>query len=603
MRLPRTLPWQRHDEETPAAGEPPAPQRCLACGADLSGSRSFERYRVCHACEFHFHLTAHERVALVLDPGSFHEDDRGVTAIDPLSFTARRSYRSRVVDAQRRTGLTEAALTGTGSLGGRDVVVAVLDFGFLGGSIGVVAGERLARAFEKAASRKVPIITVASTSGTRMEEGLLALMQSPRIIAAARKHHRQGLPHVSVLANPSTGSAYAGFLRLADLTFSEPRALVGYTAKRVLEETERHELPEGAHTAESHLAHGLIDAVVPRPQLRDSLILVLDLLTNDYRLTAPREQRAHEARHTHRGAWQLVQLSRHHDRPNAQEFIAHMTSSFVALRGDRTGSDDPSVEAGVGTLGGEAVVFIGQNRPHHREGESDGWILASGFRKATRAIELADKFRLPIVTLIDTGGAYPSLANEEAGLGHAIARCTAAMLEATVPTVAVITGEGSSEAAVAMAVADRVLMLDNAIYEVIRPEDAAQILLQEKGRASEMAERLRITSHDCLKLGIIDGTVPEPGDGAHTDHAEAAQLLRRSIIRELAALGRMRDKRRLEERYNRYRQYGSTRSRLRGRLERRLAHLVDRADTLLARARRRPGDRRSQSADYTDFPL
>jgi acetyl-CoA carboxylase carboxyl transferase subunit beta len=603
MRRPRTLPWQRPPEDAPEADEQRAPQRCLACGADLRESRSFERYRVCHACEFHFHLTAHERAALLLDPGSFHEDDRGITSIDPLSFVARRSYRSRVIAAQRRTGLTESVLTGTGSLAGRDVVIAVLDFAFLGGSMGVVAGERLARAFEKAASRKAPIITVASTSGTRMEEGLFALMQSPRIIVAARRHHRLGLPHISILTNPATGPAYAGFVRLADFTLSEPRALVGYTAKRVLEETERQELPEGAHTAESHLRHGLIDAIVPRPQLRDSVVLLLDLFTNDYRLTASREQRVHKDRHSHRGAWQLVQLSRHHDRPNAQELIAHMTNSFVEIRGDRAGGEDPSVIAGIGTLGGEAMLFIGQNRPHEPKNDSDGWILASGFRKARRAIELAAKFQLPIVTLIDTAGAYPSLANEEAGLGHAIAHCTAAMLEARVPTVAVITGEGNSEAAVAMAVADRVLMLDNAIYEVIRPEDAAQILLQEQGRASEMAERLRITSHDCLKLGIIDATVAEPGDGAHTDHAEAAQLLRRSIIRELTALSHIRAKRRLDDRYSRYRQYGSTHSKLRGRLERRMAHLIDRGDALITRLRRKPGNSRSQVADYTDFPL
>ena len=133
------------------AGEP-AHEHCLSCGADLEGSRSYERYRVCHSCGFHFHLSARERIASLLDPGTFHEDDRGVTAIDPISFQGRQSYRSRVINTQRRTGLTEAALTGTGSIFGREIVVAIVDFSFLGGSIGVVAGERLAGAFEKATS-------------------------------------------------------------------------------------------------------------------------------------------------------------------------------------------------------------------------------------------------------------------------------------------------------------------------------------------------------------------------------------------------------------------------------------------------------------------
>ena len=188
---------------------------------------------------------------------------------------------------------------------------------------------------------------------------------------------------------------------------------------------------------------------------------------------------------------------------------------------------------------------------------------------------LARKFHLPVVTLIDTDGADPSLANEEAGLGFAVAQCMTTMLDLPGPTIAVITGEANSEGALAMAVADRVLMLDNAVYEVIRPEDAAMILYGGAGSVGEAAERLRLTSHDCLRLGIIDHTVPEPGDGAHTDHAETALLLRRSILRELSAVQRLRPKRRMERRYARYRQIGSTRSWVRGRLERRLAHLND----------------------------
>ncbi len=176
------------------------------------------------------------------------------------------------------------------------------------------------------------------------------------------------------------------------------------------------------------------------------------------------------------------------------------------------------------------------------------------------------------------------------------------MLDLPVPTIAVITGEGSSEGALAMAVADRVLMLDNAVYEVIRPEDAAKILFQDTG---ETAERLRLTSHDCLKLGIIDGTVPEPGDGAHTNHEEAALLLRRSIRRELTRLQRMRPRTRLDHRYERYREIGSTRSWVRGTLERRLAHLIDRIGGTIGRVRGRSSylRRRVEFGDHPDIPL
>jgi acetyl-CoA carboxylase carboxyl transferase subunit beta len=594
----------RRSEEPAETEAPVLHEQCLSCAADLDGSRSYERYRVCHSCGFHFHLSARERIVTLLDGGSFHEDDRGVTAIDPISFQGRQSYRSRVISAQRRTGLTESALTGTGTVFGRDVVLAVLDFSFLGGSIGVVAGERLARAFEKATARRVPVVTVCSTSGTRMQEGLLALMQVPRVIAAASRHARSGLAHIAVLTDPTTGSAYAGFLSLADFIIAEPNALVGYAALRALQETEGHELPAGAHTSESHMRHGLVDAVIPRAQLRDSLSLLLDLLLNDYRLSAPRELREGKTAHINRAAWQQVQISRHELRPTATDFIAHMTTSFVAIHGDRMGDDDPAIVAGFALIGGEAVMIVGENRPHSAA-TGDGWVRPSGFRKARRAMELAAKFQLPLITLIDTAGAYPTLDSEESGLGHAIAQCMATMLDLPVPTIAAITGEGNSEAAVALAVADRVLMLDNAVYEVIRPEEAAKILYQEAGRAGEAAERLRLTSHDCLKLGIIDATVAEPGDGAHTDHTEAAFLLRRSILRELTRIRRTRLKRRLERRYERYREIGSTRSWLRGTLERRLAHLFDRIGGMRDRLRNRSSNlrRRVDFGDHPDIPV
>jgi acetyl-CoA carboxylase alpha subunit len=179
------------------------------------------------------------------------------------------------------------------------------------------------------------------------------------------------------------------------------------------------------------------------------------------------------------------------------------------------------------------------------------------------------------------------------------------MLDVHVPTIAAIIGEGNSEAALALAVADRVLMLDNAVYEVIRPEDAAKILYQEAGRAGAAAERLRLTSHDCLKLGIVDTTVAEPGEGAHTDHGEAALLLRRALIRELTRLQRMREKRRLERRYDRYREVGSTRSWLRGTMERRVAHLTDRMGGAWDRFRDRSlaSRRRMDFDEHPDIPV
>jgi acetyl-CoA carboxylase carboxyl transferase subunit beta len=591
-------------EAAPDAPAQPAPETCLSCNADLTGSRAYERYRVCHSCGHHFVLGARERVAMLLDHGSFREADRGVTNIDPISFsTSRQSYRQRVIGAQRRTGLAEAALTGTGMLFGREMVVAALDFSFLGGSIGVVAGERLARAFEKAVSRRAPMISVCSTSGTRMQEGILALLQVPRVATAALKLADAGLPHVAILTDPTTGSAYSAFVGLADYVIAEPNALVGYAAMRVLAEESGHDLPQAAHTAEEHLAHGLIDAIVPRANLRESVAALMDILLSDYHLTGPARAREPRGPHTPHAAMEQVNLSRHAGRPTSADLARRMASALVQIKGDRSGRDDPAVFAAFASLSGEPVTIVAHDRPHE-PGQPTPFMTAAGFRKAARAIRLAGKFGLPVVTLIDTPGAHPGIDEEDAGLGAAIAQCLTAMLHAPVPTVAAITGEGSSEAAVALACADRVLMLDNAVYEVVRPEHAARALAEDPAQTGAVAERLRMTSHDCLRLHIADGTVAEPGEGAHTDHQEAAVLLRRAVVRELTRLEDLRPRTRLVRRYERYRHMGDTRARLRGTLERRLAHLFDRMGAAWDRMRGRARTRlRSDGAGSWDIPL
>ena len=217
--------------------------------------------------------------------------------------------------------------------------------------------------------------------------------------------------------------------------------------------------------------------------------------------------------HTPHSALQQLELSRHSDRPAASDFISRMTPSFVSLRGDRAGCDDPAIVAGIAAPGGEPVVFIGQQ---HKHGDPrSGWITPGGFRKATRAMRLAGKFGLPVVTLVDTAGAHPGIESEESGLGGAMAECLATMLDVPAPTVAVIIGEGSSEAAVALAAADRVLMLDNAVYEVMKPEDAAR-LYRDPEAANDLAERL--THHIARLLAPRDRRWACPGAWRRRPH-------------------------------------------------------------------------------------
>jgi acetyl-CoA carboxylase carboxyl transferase subunit alpha len=261
-------------------------------------------------------------------------------------------------------------------------------------------------------------------------------------------------------------------------------------------------------------------------------------------------------------AWQKVQLSRHPNRPYALDYIDRMITDFVELHGDRAYADDPSIVAGLGRLGGRSVAIVGHQKGRGAKDKvkrNFGMPHPEGYRKALRLYELASRFGLPILTLIDTPGAYPGIGAEERGQSEAIGACLAAMARARVPIVATIIGEGGSGGALALGVANRVLVLEFGTYSVISPEGCASILWKDGGKAEEAAERLRITAPDLLRLGAVDGIVQEPVGGAHQDHDEAARRVQEAMVAALDDLsaGSPSPENLVEDRYRRFRGIGA----------------------------------------------
>ena len=543
---------------------------CLVCGANLSESPLYIRYRVCHVCRFHYVLAARDRITSLVDPGTFREINRSLTSLDPLSFSSRISYRKRLFRDQRRTGLTEAAVSGTCAIGGSQAVLIVLDFGFMGGSMGSVVGEKVALALEHARKRRLPAVAVVTSGGSRFQEGVLSLMQMAKTSMAVNRLYERGLPFITVLANPATGQVYASFANMADIITAEPGAIVGFAPMRVLKEKNDRPFPMGAHTAESQLAHGMLDAVVDREHLRDLLAVLLDLLGPQYRLTARRRRQMLEAEAQRSPAWQSVQLARHSSRPTSSDYIERIFLNFVELHGDRSFGDDPAIVCGLAHLGGQTVVVIGQERGRGTDtaDRHDGQTSPEGFRKVQRALGMAAKFELPLITLIDTPGPYPSLDAEDRGMGNAIATTMAQMAALQAPSIAVVIGEGGSEGAMALGVADRVLMMENAIYTIISPEDAAGLIYQDEKRAEEVAESLRLTAQDCREMGIVDLVVQEPPGAAHDNPDEVSRELRRVLLRDLAELQSMSARRRMRRRHLKFRNMGEYSSRLRAAIAR-----------------------------------
>ncbi|TAK33625.1 MAG: acetyl-CoA carboxylase, carboxyltransferase subunit beta [Chloroflexota bacterium] len=552
---------------------------CPECGKSLTDSQSYQSYGLCDNCRHHLPVPARRRIEMVVDPKSFREVNNSLVSVDPLSFSDRMSYRQRLKEAQRKTGLTDAVVTGLCKIGGNPAVILALDFDFLGGSMGSVVGEKVALAFELAAKKKMPAIALATSGGARMQEGMLSLVQMAKTAAAAQRLHAAGLPFISVLSSPTMGGVYASFASLADIIIAEPRAVIGFNGPRVIEQTTGEKLPEGSHTAEFLLTHGMIDRIVDRAKLRDTLLVLLDLLSQRYRLTAKRKDAVDDSiARSERTPWSTVQLARHHERPTSLDYIGRMMPTFVELHGDRLFGDDPAVVGGLADLGGETVMVVAQERGRGEEGQKArhfGRAMPEGYRKSLRLMQLAAKFRLPVVTLVDTPGANGGFEAETRGIASTLSRCMAEMSVLPTQTIAAVIGEGGSGGALALAVADRVLMLENAIYSVIAPEGAGAILYRDAGKAQDLAASLRLTAPDCKLLGVIDAVIPEPEGGAHLDHDQAAWHLKTALLRNLVELQALSTNKLLRNRYAKFRRMGEIGSYYREAVMRELSQLQE----------------------------
>jgi acetyl-CoA carboxylase carboxyl transferase subunit beta len=245
--------------------------KCDSCKEIVYRAEVDRAGRVCPRCKYPFRISARERVGTLLDPDSFEERDAGLTSLDPLEFKDTKKYVDRVKAAKKSTGLDEAVITGLGRIGGNPVVLAVFEFGFLGGSMASVVGEKLTRAIELAIQKRAPLLIVSASGGARMQEGILSLMQMAKTSAALHRLAEERVPYISLLTDPTTGGVTASFAMLGDLVLAEPRALIGFAGPRVIAETIRQPLPEGFQRSEFLLEHGQLDMVVERRELRETL--------------------------------------------------------------------------------------------------------------------------------------------------------------------------------------------------------------------------------------------------------------------------------------------------------------------------------------------
>jgi acyl-CoA carboxylase subunit beta len=547
--------------------------RCGGCGALHYVKKLARNLGVCQDCGHHHRLTAAERIEVLTDPGSFAPLPVTALAGDALGFTDSQPYPQRLAKARAATGLDDAVLAGTARIGGHPVAVAVMDFRFMGGSLGTAVGEMITLTAELALARRYPFLVVTASGGARMQEGALALLQMAKVSQALVALREAGLLSVSLVTDPTYGGVAASFATSCDVVVIEQGARMGFAGPRVIEQTIRQKLPDDFQTADFLLAHGQVDAVQPRRALRGWLTRLLvaagqsaqaadQLAGRRDRVSIPPGGLITDPAALDRiDPWQFVASARNTARPTVLDYLAEAFTGFTELHGDRLSMDCPSIVAGLAVLHGTPVAVIGQQKGHDtRElvARNFGMPLPAGYRKALRVMRLAARLGLPIVTIVDTPGAFPGSDAEANGQAGAIAESIRDMFELPTPVVTVVTGEGGSGGALALAVADRILMLERATYSVISPEGCSTILWGNAKSAPSAARALRITARELLDLGLVDGVLLEPDGGAATAPAAMAAAFGRTVAAVLSELRAVAPGTLLRERRSRFRDIGTS---------------------------------------------
>lgn len=531
-------------------------RKCNKCGAAIIAEEVKRDGYICPKCGGYFRVHAYRRIQMVADPDTFEEWDHDLTGGNPMHY---RGYEEKVHALQEKTGLQEAVVTGKCRINGKETVLAVCDGRFMMSSMGWAVGEKITRAVENATEKRLPMIIFACSGGARMQEGITSLMQMAKTSAALKRHSDAGLLYVSVLTEPTTGGVTASFAMLGDVILAEPGALIGFAGPRVIEQTIHQKLPKGFQRAEFLLEHGFVDDIVKRENLKETLGKILtfhekeDLVPGQNQLEC-----SHIGNAPFLSAWERVQLSRKMDRPSGSDYIEALFDDFMEFHGDRTYGDDKAIIGGIASFHGMPVTVIAQQKGNNTKENiyhNFGMPMPEGYRKALRLMKQAEKFHRPVICFVDTPGAFCGVEAEERGQGEAIARNLMELSGLKTPVLSIVTGEGGSGGALALAAGDQVWMLENSVYSVLSPEGFASILWKDSTRAEEAAEVMKLTATDLYQKGIIEEMIPEPEE-FHTESLwQVTGILDGKIEEFIKEYDKLSENELLNRRYERFRKF------------------------------------------------
>ena len=584
-------------KETASQIKPEVPEgllkRCNKCGKGIFTEDYKKNLYICPKCGGYLRMPAQKRIEFLTEADSFEEWDTGLSTENPLHMIG---YPDKIKALQDKTKLDEAVITGKARIGENEVALMVMDGRFLMASMGEVVGEKIARGVERATKEKLPVIIFTCSGGARMQEGMTSLMQMAKTSAALKRHSDAGLLYITVLTDPTTGGVTASFAMLGDIILAEPKALIGFAGPRVIEQTIHKKLPKGFQRSEFLLKHGFIDKIVERKDMKTVLeqILTMHRLTTkhsgivkntgvvseiktDLNTVNPSSKRedvqavsnknagksrkqklslAQKKRAGEKTAWERVLTSREKDRPVGEDYIYGLFEEFIEFHGDRNFGDDAAICGGIAYFQGKPVTVIAQMKGKSTAeniARNFGMPEPEGYRKALRLMKQAEKFHRPIICFVDTPGAFCGMEAEERGQGEAIARNLYEMSALKTPILSVLIGEGGSGGALAMAVADEVWILENAVYSILSPEGYAAILWKDGSQAARAAKAMKLTSYDLYKAGFVEKIIPEPEGYTLDSIINVFDNLEENISVFLENSKSMTEEERVEQRYQRFR--------------------------------------------------
>jgi acetyl-CoA carboxylase beta subunit/acetyl-CoA carboxylase alpha subunit len=434
------------------------------------------------------------REAIEAVTGGFEEFGAETSSRNPLGWPG---YEDQLARAREKSGEEESVVTGEAYVGETPVVVVAFDFRFLGGSMGEATGQKIVEAFERARESRRAVVSLVATGGARMQEGMLSLVQLQKIADACAGAKAEGIPHVSVLRDPTTGGVWASMASSADFIVGVKGARVSFAGSRVRETGEF----EDAFKTTGKLESGFIDTEAEPEEVSGVLEKVVGLLSPEEEAPlAPVDlPRALGYARLPREAWAAVMRARRPQRPLAGAYLDDYFEYRVEISGDRAGGVDEGMVCGFGRRGGRTIAYAAQNGAAN---------TAAGFRTAKRLLELAEQFQIPVLTIIDTPGASNGVKDEQEGVGTAISELFGTVAGLSVPITSLVVGEGGSGGALALAAPDNLWITPDGYFAVIAPESAAAIVEKDCSRARQISEHMKLTPQELVELGVVRGIAP-----------------------------------------------------------------------------------------------